>query len=59
MEVDSNTTYEEEPVNRPQIDVKRKTYHILTWKKHLFLDIRPPTLINLSRRFSSTSKHAA
>jgi hypothetical protein len=31
--------YEEESVNGPQIDIKRKTRDILTWKKHLFLDI--------------------
>jgi hypothetical protein len=31
--------YEGESVNRPQMDIKRKTCDIRTWKKHLFLDI--------------------
>jgi hypothetical protein len=31
--------YEGESVNRPQMDAKCKTCEILTWKKHLFLDI--------------------
>jgi hypothetical protein len=31
--------YEVEPVNRSQMDIKRKTCDIRTWKKHLFLDI--------------------
>jgi hypothetical protein len=28
-----------EPENRSQMDIKRKTYDIRTWEKHLFLDI--------------------
>jgi hypothetical protein len=33
------STYEETSVNRSQIDIKRKTFDIRTWKeKHLFLD---------------------
>jgi hypothetical protein len=28
-----------ESVNRSQMDIKRKTYDIGTWKKHLFLDV--------------------
>jgi hypothetical protein len=31
--------YERESVNRSQIDIKRKTRDIRTWKKHLFLDM--------------------
>jgi hypothetical protein len=31
--------YDGEPVNGSQIDIKRKTCDIRTWKKHLFLDI--------------------
>jgi hypothetical protein len=31
--------YEEESVNRSQMDIKRKTFDIRTWKKHLLLDI--------------------
>jgi hypothetical protein len=26
-------------MNKPQIDIKRETCEILTWEKHLFLDI--------------------
>jgi hypothetical protein len=32
-------TYEGRSVNRSQIDMKRKTFDIRTWKKHLFLGI--------------------
>jgi hypothetical protein len=32
-------SYEGESVNRPQMDIKRKTCDIQTWEKHLFLDI--------------------
>jgi hypothetical protein len=28
-----------ESVNRPQMDIKRKTWDIRTWKEHLFLDM--------------------
>jgi hypothetical protein len=31
--------YEGESVNRSQMDIKRKTREIQTWKNHLFLDI--------------------
>jgi hypothetical protein len=31
--------YEEESVSRSQMDIKRKSCDIRTWKKHLFLDI--------------------
>jgi hypothetical protein len=31
--------YEGESVNRSQIDIKRKTCDIRSWKKHLFLEI--------------------
>jgi hypothetical protein len=31
--------YEEKSVNGSQIDIKRKTCDIRTWKKHLFLNI--------------------
>jgi hypothetical protein len=31
--------YEGQSVNRSQMDIKRKTCDIQTWKKHLFLDI--------------------
>jgi hypothetical protein len=31
--------WEGEPVNRPKMDINRKTCNIRTWEKHLFLDI--------------------
>jgi hypothetical protein len=31
--------YEGESVNRSHVVIKRKTYDIRTWEKHLFLDI--------------------
>jgi hypothetical protein len=31
--------YEGESVNRSQMDIKRNTYDIRTWRRHLFLDI--------------------
>jgi hypothetical protein len=31
--------YEGESVHGLQMDIKRKTWDIQTWKKHLFLDI--------------------
>jgi hypothetical protein len=31
--------YEGESINRSQMNIKRKTYYILTWKKYLFIDI--------------------
>jgi hypothetical protein len=34
-----NRTYEGGSVNRSQMDINRKKCYILTWKKHLFLDI--------------------
>jgi hypothetical protein len=37
--------YEGESVNTSQMDTKRKTCNIQTWKKHLFLDM-PSTNIN-------------
>ncbi|PNF32620.1 hypothetical protein B7P43_G17956 [Cryptotermes secundus] len=37
--------YEEESVNRSQMDIKRKTCDIPTWEEHLFLDM-PSTNID-------------
>jgi hypothetical protein len=51
--------YEGESVNRSQMDVKRKTYDIWSWKKNLFLDISYTKLIHLSHCFTSASKPAA
>jgi hypothetical protein len=36
---DLNEICERESVNRSQIDIKRKTCDIRTWKRHLLLDI--------------------
>jgi hypothetical protein len=41
----STRIYEGESVNKPQMDIKRKTCDIWTWKKHSFLDI-PSTSID-------------
>jgi hypothetical protein len=32
-------SYEEESVNRSHMDIRRRTYDIRTWKKHLFFHI--------------------
>jgi hypothetical protein len=39
--------YEEESVNRSQIDVKRKICDIRAWKKYLFLDISSTSIDTL------------
>jgi hypothetical protein len=35
----NGTLYKEQSVNRSQMDTKRKTCDIRTWRKHLFLNI--------------------
>jgi hypothetical protein len=52
-------TYEKESVNRSQMDIKRKTCDIRTWKNTYFSTYPPPTLIHLTHRFTSASKPAA
>jgi hypothetical protein len=37
--ISATEIYEGESVNRSQIDIKRKTCDILTWEKHLYLDV--------------------
>jgi hypothetical protein len=51
--------YEGESVNRSQIDIKRETCDIRTWKAIYFSTYPPPTPIHLSRRFTSVPKPAA
>jgi hypothetical protein len=51
--------YEGESVNRPQMDIKRKTCDIRTWQKNYFSTYPPPTLMHLSHRFTIASKPAA
>jgi hypothetical protein len=51
--------YDEESVNRSQIDIKRKTCDIRTKKNNIYFSTYPPpALIHLSRRFTSASKPA-
>jgi hypothetical protein len=51
--------YEGKSVYRSQMDVKRKTRDIRTWKKNIsFSTYPPPTLIHLSHRFTSASKQS-
>jgi hypothetical protein len=53
--------YNEESVKRSQMDIKRKTCDMRTWKIRniYFSTYPPPTLIHLSHRFTSASKPAA
>jgi hypothetical protein len=51
--------YEGKSGNWSQMDMKRKTCDIRTWKKHLFLDISSANIDTLSRRFTSASKFVA
>jgi hypothetical protein len=50
--------YNEEPVKRSQMDMKRKTSYIQTSKKRLFLDIFS-NVDTLVHRFTSVSKPTA
>jgi hypothetical protein len=57
-----HTSYEEESVNRSQMDVKPKTCDIRNWGEKTpiyFSTYPPPTLIHLSHHFTSASKPAA
>jgi hypothetical protein len=51
-------SYGSESVNRSQVDIKRKTCDILSWRKILFSIYPPPTLIHLSHLLTSASKPA-
>jgi hypothetical protein len=46
--------YEGESVNRPQMDIKRRTCHIRIWGKHIFLNI-----FSTNYRFTNASIPAA
>jgi hypothetical protein len=58
---DSSVGYEEESVNRSQMDTKRQIFIIRNWKKkNIYFSTNPPSiLIHLSHRFTSGSKPAA
>jgi hypothetical protein len=43
----SLVTYTRESVKRSQMDIKRKTCNVLTWKKHLFLDMSSTNIVTL------------
>jgi hypothetical protein len=51
--------YIRESVNRSQMDIKRKTCDIQTWKKAFISQHPPPTLMDLSHRFIFASKPTA
>jgi hypothetical protein len=51
--------YEGESINKSQMDIKRKTCDIRTWKNIYFSTYPPPTLLHLANRFTSESKTAA
>jgi hypothetical protein len=51
--------YVRESVNGSQMDIKRKTCDIRTWKNIYFSTYPSPTLIHFSHRFTNASKPAA
>jgi hypothetical protein len=53
-----NYTTSRIPENRSQMNKKRKTRDIRTWKNIYFSTYPPPTLIHLPHRFTSASKPA-
>jgi hypothetical protein len=57
--VDLFLLYDGESVNRSQMDIRRKTCDIRSWRKYLFLDITSTNIDTFFHRFNSASKSTA